>query len=793
MPRQRYRIGAVATVLAMAAGTTGASAAAGPAAGEAGPATGEPVVVNGSTTSAPATVHRGETPASATVTLVTGDRIRLDQAPDGRYGVTVLPTAGAAESTMVQFGWNGDQYVIPTEAVPFLGGALDIRLFNVSYLVRAKLDDAHSRTLPVTVRGTATGPFARSRSKSDAPGLGRLLAREWRTGRLPGGTSVRLAPPAGAPPAPTAPPLAAQSSQPVATTATGRPYHTLTLDPIDHNGQPGVMVGFAHNVDDSSLAYLVVNVNPVQRGPLRISVPEGVYSVEISVMTGPAEDLTVDSALVVEPEVRVSADTTVTLDARRSVPFHANLDPGYDAPQRQDMLTFTRTAETGPGAMVQAFGFDGAFALIGMHLASAPETGNQMLYAVPTTRTASVGRFDFAAFTQLAGDPAAPVQPPTYRLAFPYQGRIPTSLTHTVPRSALTTVDSHLYNTPSIGDERPWSILPMVYLPWAMAHLGVAADNIAPGDRTDYWYSSVPELTLWQTVFTANDGTQRWGPRRTIQPGQHIDETWNKAPLAPPPVAPFLQSAEVALFGSAEPVDRPLWTICPACRQGDYAMTYLMPFGDSDPAHFVPLLDGPSSVDFYRDGTLVQTSRNVPASMRVTPYAMGLPLVPEPSTYRLEWTRALKVGNSPSTRTAWTFRSSAADPAAPLPETESCSPDPGRACSFLPLLFLTYDLALDFQSRAPAGGPFEVAFAVRHQPHQATPTGVAATVSVSFDDGHTWTETQAATPSDGNTFHATVQHPPVADTNGFVALRVQAHDAAGNAVDQTIIRAYGLV
>ncbi len=39
---------------------------------------------------------------------------------------------------------------------------------------------------------------------------------------------------------------------------------------------------------------------------------------------------------------------------------------------------------------------------------------------------------------------------------------------------------------------------------------------------------------------------------------------------------------------------------------------------------------------------------------------------------------------------------------------------------------------------------------------------------------------------------ATVWHPKKQDSTGAVSLRVTANDTAGNAIDQTVIRAYGL-
>ncbi len=59
------------------------------------------------------------------------------------------------------------------------------------------------------------------------------------------------------------------------------------------------------------------------------------------------------------------------------------------------------------------------------------------------------------------------------------------------------------------------------------------------------------------------------------------------------------------------------------------------------------------------------------------------------------------------------------------------------------------------------------------------------TVDVSYDDGATWAKAEVA--GGGQNLRATVRHPGRA---GHASLRAVAVDAAGNRVEQTIIRAY---
>jgi hypothetical protein len=145
-----------------------------------------------------------------------------------------------------------------------------------------------------------------------------------------------------------------------------------------------------------------------------------------------------------------------------------------------------------------------------------------------------------------------------------------------------------------------------------------------------------------------------------------------------------------------------------------------------------------------------------------------------------------------TTTVDWVFRS-APDPAAgKLPGHEQCPPIPSQGCSYLPLLFIGYDLALNHDGQAQAGQSFPVTFTVTHQQGEAPPSGLSATVSASFDNGKTWTTPQAASSLGSGRFTVKIQQPALSGTSGFVSLRVTARDGAGDTVTETLIKAYGL-
>jgi hypothetical protein len=706
-----------------------------------------------------------------TVTLVTGDKVLVD--PTG--GVSVIDPGGRV---FAQLTLNGDEYVIPAEAAPFLGGTLDVRLFNVSYLVRAGLDDAHADALPVKVEsgGVATlGPQARALPKKDAEGFGQELAGKWKAGQKPGTGRITLAQPEGAP-APPADPMAAPVAYP--------DYHTVAVDSIDRNGRPGVMLGTIHSLDDPTFTLFQVGGGVEGAAQAVFSVPEGDYSIEASVLTGPVEDLSSTGALVIEPEFSVTEDTSLTLDARKAVPYEATIEGVPEtAGTRYDLITYNRTTAQGVQVGNPPFG-NSVTALFLMRLVSAPEFGGiRTLYATPTKRVTK-GSLVFLAMTSIGGPTGAD---PTYKAVFHEPGGVPASLTRTVKRSDLTTVDSTIHNTPGATSQHQ-DFYSMVYLPWTQTTFGVSAP-MGGGRRTDYWYSNAPGKISWEPMLAPDLGVRIFGERRLIRPGQRLTETWNKGPQVPSSSAPYAQEA---LYGFQETPDTnvssALEQVCAACRQDDLGLLYLNPYADSVAGHYRSALDAPARVEFYRDGVLAYTSATRGDGKLVT-QLLDLPLLPEPAEYRLKVTGDNPGMEDATSTTDWTFRTTNRDRAADLPDSVQCAPDPTRRCSFLPLLFVRPDLPLDIDNAAPAGEPFEVAFTVRHQQYQDAPTRVNATVSVSYDGGVTWSDPQPATRGRDGRFTASLTNP---GSGEYAALRIKAADRHGNAVEQTNLRAYRL-
>lgn len=108
-----------------------------------------------------------------------------------------------------------------------------------------------------------------------------------------------------------------------------------------------------------------------------------------------------------------------------------------------------------------------------------------------------------------------------------------------------------------------------------------------------------------------------------------------------------------------------------------------------------------------------------------------------------------------------------------------------------PLVQIGHDLPLDLLDKAPDASSYRFTVSAGYQPGASGPGITLVQAWASFDDGATWRSLDLVPLGNGK-LQAMAQHPALADTTGAVSLRVVARDAAGNGIDQTVIRAYGL-
>ncbi|GIJ71759.1 S8 family serine peptidase [Virgisporangium ochraceum] len=325
-----------------------------------------------------------------------------------------------------------------------------------------------------------------------------------------------------------------------------------------------------------------------------------------------------------------------------------------------------------------------------------------------------------------------------YELAYGVQGRVTTAQQHR-PRSSDLAAVRTAYHENVAGAVR--------YVNAAVGFFGTELGNgwsvpvTAGVERVEYftpgrWQlmsggSGGPRDTLSETIDLA--------ARRTYRVG------WNAAVAGP-----WIRGTVLTPDG-----ERP-W----AWRDRD-AIDVLLPlYADAAGHPRVPFPDDGTdtgSISLYRDGELVGTAP-VPDRARFE-------VPPAPGTYRLVAATTRAVDWWPRWTTvsaAWTFPSSAAGNGNPLP---------------LPTARLVPDV--DVRNRAPGGRAFTV-------PVHVSTAARTVTVDVSYDDGRTWH--RAAVSGSGDRWTASVHHP----RTGHASFRTTVVDTAGNRLEQTVIRAYGL-
>jgi hypothetical protein len=94
--------------------------------------------------------------------------------------------------------------------------------------------------------------------------------------------------------------------------------------------------------------------------------------------------------------------------------------------------------------------------------------------------------------------------------------------------------------------------------------------------------------------------------------------------------------------------------------------------------------------------------------------------------------------------------------------------------------------AFDDLDRAPGGTGFPLTLTVETQKGATASAVRTVTVRYSTDDGKTWKS--ASVSGSGTSRKVTIPNP----RTGFVSLKLSATDAAGDRVDQTVIRAYAV-
>lgn len=729
--------GRAASVLAVSAAVAAAAALTG----------GPPAAAAPRTPAAPQ-VQPVAAPVSKTVTLVTGQRIRVDMAGERVTAYRVLPGQDAG-GALVSFGiGGGDRYTLPADAMPRIGHEFDLSLFDVTALARQTTADGRIPvTLDFTGGASPTAPPGVQLTSADGSTAAGLLspaafAKAVHGRNLPASLeSVRLSS-AAQPGSPAGGPRDQGPAHP------DFPLHTLQINAAGLAGAPAdtPMGSIVLNTDDVSRFGTAV---PMDDGKGNVQVPAGHYAIYTVFLDHDAKGNAVAYREVAQDATVADSSGTTTVAAAESA-ADKRVTVSTPRPATADVLKLTWFRK-GPTGIVS---FDsvqiGAPSTQAVYVNALPAAAGGSRYTVQWGGAATDGAY-------------------RYDLAFGSDD-VPADQSFAAQAGQLATVEQHFYADPAGGDfSGAFYVLPVNDYTRAVEAAGQAilappVDTGAlhlPGTRTEYvgtadggaWLYS--ELTQRLDTFDSDIKVFAAGSTHRVD--------WGRGPLAP---------------GLGAHRDQQLRD-CTACAGGGRFSLYF-PNGDSEPDH-IGSTTGTTRFTLYQNGTKVADEPDVLGAQ--------VPATGEPTTYRAVFDTDLAgTGATQSTRTHTDLSFRDTGTAGTEPALPADVPCPETACRIMPALTLTYRLDTD-QSNTSALPDQTMDLTVGHlsyDGHGSQAAVTSAAVSVSFDGGTSWQP--AALTGTGGTYHATWKNTGA----GAPALKVTAADAAGGSLTQTVTDAYSL-
>ena len=768
-----------ATVAGLAVLAAGAITA--PSALASGFAPAPPAPLAGLAGASPATA--GGQASSQTVLLINGDRVTMTQTPSGlREAVTRAPASGPG-GVLVRLAVGGSAYEIPADALPYLNQGLSPALFDLGSLVKLESGgrlpvqvgyQGRLHALPgVTITSSGGGTARGYLTAASATVFGAALARQaaadharasyGRDGMFAGGVSVGLPGQSAAP-----------SARP------DFPMHTVTVKGTNLAGRPdtGDTVDL-FDVDSTLYESQIGSFSVFYHGIAKYSVPAGHY-LAVAYFTEFSHAEIAGFRLVTLPQFTVAANTTVVLDERTA---NSRVEFVTPRPSVVKDVTLGMYRVTGNGAIITL-----AVDALVPGTGSGP-TGPFPIWTNVTTRPVTVGKLWTVATGYLTSPASAPC-PYEYDLAVVSPSGVIGPQRHVLAPASLATVHAGFYQDGrSTGAWTPGGVFAFQWLDPgtadALFDLPFFDSFMIAVPRVETQYFSASPTLAWMNQYDPNwnfgFGGQSDAPR-TFSPGEVTTENWGAFPLHPTP--------GVNLLGP----DNPAPVKPSATRSGNQLSVIVTPFGDNTPGHigsgFFGVPPGNTLTGHYE---LDQNGITIASGNALQGQSTGFGsllvqagLSAKPARIRFVLTAARTGPAYPlsgASQTVWTWRS-APHPGARLPKGWIC-PDATQSCSVEPMMTLLYNVAgLAVDGSAPAG-PQQVQVTAGHLQLARAVTVTGATAQVSFDDGKTW-RPASVTPTGGGRFNVTFTAPPSA----YISLRVQASDAAGGQITETITRAY---
>lgn len=692
----------------------------------------------------------GASTASATVTLLTGDQVRLSTA-GGRTSASVRHVAASGPASVVTTLRVGDtSYAIPAIARPYLGRYLDPSLFDVSSpagatgsRVAVDIDYTGSAkpSLPgVTVTSAAGGHATGYLTAASAKTFGAALTRQaiadtaagWPDRSALFGSVTRVA---------------AVGSGPIATPS--YPMHTLRITAIGHTGkQLRYGFGFLLNADDGRR---FGGFFTIDRGQARVSVPTGHYlAISTEDQFTPSS---VTSRLMVASDYTVRGDgQTLTLDARRATAVPTVTTP---RPALVEGLTVDVLATDAKGSSSIDFGLNATPGEARLFLPPTPEPryGTLVEQTTLNARDTSVpgGRYRFDGGWVDQGIPAdqahaAPALARMARVDTTYYADVPlriggTSRAVLLPGSFF--VFSSIFATP----------MPLTRAEYAFGPAGTVYSDAVLGNLEDFadpsWFDQEPHA---------------------LAPGSRTATTWLRNPI--------VQSVPDPAPGSAFPTTL-------ACRTGT-SLTVVLPLLDNVPSHVGEVWGDPSGRPVAHF-TLTRNGRTL--FDRSDYWGAVVDATAATATYRAVSTidrRLAEPNLSTRTTTEVTFLSGASTGRA-TPAGWFCPSGTGSGSTLLPVLRALVDLGGTTRGTVPVGtSTFDVQVGY---PQAAGAASVGSvTVEVARAGSGAWTSLPVTAAGSGH--YAAAFSARAWQAGQAMDLRVGATDASGGILHQTTTRAF---
>lgn len=738
-----------AALLALA---TLATVAAGTAPGAAGATSG----------AARISVAGGASDGAIPLLLINGTRLLAG--PAGGHTLAAAQPPGQFALLITFFGCT-QRSVVPAAALPYLGRGLDPSLFSLSALERAETAGrlpvrvSYRGVLPalpgITItrsgNGLADGYLTSASARLFGAALNRQFLADHARGSYGGrglfanAVSIALA---GAPGVP------GPGAQP------SFPMHTLTVTGTNLAGKPdtgdSVLV---FNVDNCARLDPLSASNVFFHGVAKFSVPAGHYWAIGEFFSFSHGRFA--ARLAVLPQFSVDQDATVHVSARSATSRIAFSTP--------------RSATLGDSSI--ALARSSRASTLGILWLAA----GLSLWVSPVSRPPTVGTLQAYTSGQLIS-PRGPGIPYTYNLDFVAPpGTIPSQ--HFVARPAdLATVQEHYFqDVPSDGF---WATVGGTHAQFLS--VGVAGNFFPirlPARQVQYLSASPP--MIWSTAVAASPsgaGGQS-GAFQLFHRGQRVAVDWNRYPLHPGPNASLPGAAIFPVLPSAS-------------RAGNTLTLDITPFSDNELGHLGTGFSGPlpghlhfptGHFALFENGIKIASGNAATASHHFPDLFLQANLSPRPSVIKFVLTASRASQGfvlSAASRDVWTWRSRQ-EPGVTVPPPWVCGITLSRRCAVQGMLVPRYQVAGLSLAGATSPGTQRIDLAVTHLQHARLSPIARLRLQVSINGGRTWRNASVHRRG-ASRFVAFF----TAAAGQLVTLRLSARDRAGDAVTETVLRAY---